>query len=1500
MKHLCIILASVFTFHLFAAPMATVDWVKAYVAEHLAKTDSATTESSVAPLPETLNKTFSGDMIVDGITYEVSLGLKSSSSLSLIVTESNVSGIKVGTVYAWNGAMSAFECENPVLPIINADTFAAGRAVTNLAGEVSIATNTMTHYRAAHSDGRKFFSATYYGRDYLVTSAGFSGPKIGYVVSYAQESGVRIQGSVLKPNPFVPTPFLSAYADDAAGVAAAGGAIELGEVTIRRKGREEKYTINRSWYFNSGVGSGTVAEYTARAFSDWYANPKGGIYVERRNNLVNRLLDYTAWGMGEANDVLELGDDQLEIRYNDLYTKCQAFTDAMNAAQEYLGGEYVRIFLILYNKLKTHDCPSLLPGEECWTLEMGCKCRHTYPDLTTGEDIPCRMADTPNHDFKLYKLSGSSLVISEDDAGCLICSRCLEYREHHGANHMEVPESADYCGCYCGYYYEKKESEESTEPEGSETQLPGGIYGGVEVIDKTTEKDKEEVEIECTGPDGETTTVSTTVEVTRYHIATNRVDAKDVVAWRHVSKTVIGANGKRIKVTTSANSLMEGKIGSVMHHKPQHPMECTCKCGVEHFFKASPCPEICRGCKMARDCFRDTDGGEVWAGHTNGTNLNINVRGYHVKLEDGYWDDEAFTLKSDDGTSTDYIWNNKTGGAFYTSPYADWYFSVTTNGYAACGCACGRFYSDSTGNHGKAGRDRDGNEVDSGHHGNFHVYGLKKASDIKCPFTAYFYADDPQAVFPSCACNNRSWEEANPPSSVGGSILDEHGWIGAFSKGKNSGSESLACEGACRWCWPYGHGAFTDTELKISHHTGVGRAGEVLEDDVYRAYVGWIDSVGGLECGCLCQALKESTSAGSDGEYAFAEKWSEVVSENFHFCSWENDCLCDCGRLHFALTPETWAKYNPFTAAPAFSRCSREMGICQICGYYDKTAVKENLNRADPTSHAFGAGCGCDCASDGGIARFKTEGYSRAVRGWSAAQDGDNYPNNTRSASRGYKYRDDDIFERYHAGNNGHLCACHNTVGYHLYHKQDEGENCPDVCKARINGLECGHKAEYYTYNTASKTYTDADGEHTRSNDADYCGCDCGGEISHMVSGKSAPWHVAADGECYCYGHYAPGSPNDHNGGVPVLIAHVNLQPTGNVVSNSVDCANEFCDLGWWEVANEFKCQNGHIIYGKPREVGRECSHDEKKCPRNCDCCDATNSKGCECPYCHFIEAADKCTCKGRTADKGTFKITNPVLTAEDFAELFAAIDRDEVVEIDGDDPVYEIGLAALAGECCNMPMLETVKFNFVTNVGESAFEGAFKNCPNLKSVEFARLRIIGIGAFQYAFQECPSLKALHLPKVERIDYLSFKNCGIQEISCPSAGIIIFEAFVDSNLTTADFAAAVTVEDRAFHNCKSLSRINLPSVSYLGPECFAGCTALKTIVLPQYNFLGSMVQTRMFAGSSLTDIYLPAMSINDWNARDEIVFDKTGETSVDFGIPSGCRLHFSDGTATVQ
>lgn len=200
----------------------------------------------------------------------------------------------------------------------------------------------------------------------------------------------------------------------------------------------------------------------------------------------------------------------------------------------------------------------------------------------------------------------------------------------------------------------------------------------------------------------------------------------------------------------------------------------------------------------------------------------------------------------------------------------------------------------------------------------------------------------------------------------------------------------------------------------------------------------------------------------------------------------------------------------------------------------------------------------------------------------------------------------------------------------------------------------------------------------------------------------------------------------------------------------------------------------------------------------------------------------------------------------------------------------------------------------------QCAFEGAFTNCPNLKDVGFARLKTISIGAFQNAFIGCQSLKALNFPKVEQIGYLSFKNCGIREISCPLATIINSEAFVGSSLISANFAAAGVIEQEAFHDCKNLSEIKLPSAHFIGVQCFAGCTSLKTINLPRFNFLGEMIQTHMFALSSLTDIYLPAMSINEWNSRDEIVFNKLGVTSLDFGIPSGCRLHFSDGVVTVQ
>ena len=641
MKHLCTILASVFTFHLFAAPMATVDWVKEYVLRTIGNTTSPSEpQESVKSQPQAFAKTYSSDVRgEDGATYTLSLNLESAKSLALIVTDSTVEGVSKGSVYPYNAQLNSFDLPGAPISVIKERTVYVANVTTNLSGVTLITSNAVTRLSATHDDGTEYWNTTWYGRDYLVSAKGFNGPKIGYVIS-TQELGVRSQGAGVSTNSFVLSPILCAYADDYADINAQGGSMHycgnlyFGKIVITRKGREEECVINMSFQFNSGVGSGTVAEYTAQAFEDWYAAPKDGIYAERKKALAAMAGNFAAWDFPDGKTEINDDNANVNLRYSNLYTS-DAFIRAFDDAEAWIKDEYVRIFMTMYQKLKSHSCPALKSGEKYWKLEWGCKCRHTYPNLFSGEEVKCDFAETEQHNFQAYVLEGDNLVLSEDGVGCILCARCMEHREDHGAAHVEVPENADYCGCYCGYYYEKKELEESTEEEGTEVELPGGgIYGGADVIEEIPIEQEEKVEIECTDRDGESVVMDVVVSTIKYVSVTANVNSV-IIPWRHVSKTVIGATGKRIKVTTSANSLMKGKIGRVMHHKPQHPLECTCKCGVEHFFKASPCPEICRGCNMARDCFWDTDSGEVWAGHTNGSNLNINVRGYHTSMKEG-------------------------------------------------------------------------------------------------------------------------------------------------------------------------------------------------------------------------------------------------------------------------------------------------------------------------------------------------------------------------------------------------------------------------------------------------------------------------------------------------------------------------------------------------------------------------------------------------------------------------------------------------------------------------------------------------------------------------------------------------------------------------------------------------------------------------------------------------------------------------------------------------
>ena len=1516
MKHLFNILASLFTLSLFAAPMATTEWVKNYIAQALKQNSSSIGEElSAEQKCESINALYTSNVRgADGAEYELSVRLTSGNALQLVVISSNVAGIDSGTIYSYKPSLGVFESsENTLLSVIRVNTFEASAVTTNLSGLVSVSSKPITHYTATDALGREYKSCILGARDYLVSTAG---GKIAFVVSTAQEAPsaqAQVRAFSLIP---------SAYADEWDEVNALGGIahycgnLYIGTITIRRKGRDETHTINIGYSFNSGVGAGSVAEAVIDAFDKWYASPKSGIYSSAKAALAARAKSYLSWNLPAEKTEINADNDKINLRYSDIY-ESEAFKNTFAAACSWIEAEYVRIFKLLHDKLKEHICPSLKPGENLWKMEWGCKCRHTYPSLTNGEEVKCDMADMEQHYWQTYRLESGRLVLAKDGIGCTICARCFEHREDHGAEHVDVPENADYCGCYCGYYYEKKEPETPEGNEGDEIALPvGGIYGGAEIIEQVPVKDKEDVSVECTDENGNDITLDVTVETQRYIALTCTVDSV-IIPWEHVQKVVQGANGKLIKVTTSAQKLMDSANGRKMHIKPQHPMRCTCRCGVEHWFKRSPCAEICRGCNIHRDAFEEesSDGAQIWGNHPKSEHWTADVREFHWAFDEGYWDDEPYFITSADGEITEYRWSNAIGGydengnVLIPSPYADWYAAITTNGVSACGCACKRFFTDALGNHGADEKSTSGEVLGKGYHGSFHCYGPKLVSDIKCPFTRWYYEQtDPEALLPSCTCQNHDWEEENDRESLG--VERVYQWLGMAYGANNKNkaqTTSLACDRVCMWCWPKAHngGDIEDTQMSHTLHDGIALAPSSLKGDVADYYAAYLEMVGGsVECGCICQAFKESTCLKEDGsipagDFHFPVSWSSVWDEDYHYSDMEKNCLCSCGKMHIAVTPTSWKKYRSSEKPPwDWTRCASTRGangVCQICGFYNESGLLENLSRAEPKDHVFSHGCRCDCADGSGkVFTPKIGGYKGAVRGWSAAQDRDNYPNNTRSESPGFKYKDDEHFDEYHRGNGGHFCACLSDVGHHLYHKHDEGESCLDCCKHSVGGHRCDHVPTYYVYNAANKSYAEKQGEHYRSTDADYCGCDCGEKIHTFdAQGTQIPWCVIPDSDCYCFGRYSPTSPYTHS--EHRLCDHKNVTPTGNVITNEDDCP--VCLSPYPVAANEFICQNGHIILGR---FNGDCpnQHPEKPKCNYCVCCD--DRDGCDCPFCLGYEAADKCTCSSNKSglNGGTLKFTSPFLTATDVSEMLEQIDLNEVFNLDGDDPVYEIASETFMFKCGNMPNLTTIKFNYCTNVGTYAFASAFKNCPLLRKVGFVRLEQAETGAFADAFL-LSNVQTLELPNLKYAGGGVFQGVGVKEILLPCLKRI--SNALSSNCAALEFFSAPiadSVDSFAFYNNPNLKQVEINGVSRIGFSdpyddvtgyVFEACPKLKSLDLPAIASLDNFAKYT-FSRSSLEHLYLPGISTNNY-AREWAEF---------VGLPSGCIIHFSDGVVTVE
>ncbi len=146
-------------------------------------------------------------------------------------------------------------------------------------------------------------------------------------------------------------------------------------------------------------------------------------------------------------------------------------------------------------------------------------------------------------------------------------------------------------------------------------------------------------------------------------------------------------------------------------------------------------------------------------------------------------------------------------------------------------------------------------------------------------------------------------------------------------------------------------------------------------------------------------------------------------------------------------------------------------------------------------------------------------------------------------------------------------------------------------------------------------------------------------------------------------------------------------------------------------------------------------------------------------------------------------------------------------------------------------------EFGWTTSIPNHAFHG----CYGLQEITLpSTLKSIG----NLAFQDCQALKSVIIPEgVTSIGQYAFAYGGLQKITVPASVTNIGKnAFYGCDVQNAgpigggydyEFAWTDSIPNYAFHGCKSLIDVILPSqITTIGDFAFYDCKSLTNIVLP--------------------------------------------------------------------
>lgn len=155
---------------------------------------------------------------------------------------------------------------------------------------------------------------------------------------------------------------------------------------------------------------------------------------------------------------------------------------------------------------------------------------------------------------------------------------------------------------------------------------------------------------------------------------------------------------------------------------------------------------------------------------------------------------------------------------------------------------------------------------------------------------------------------------------------------------------------------------------------------------------------------------------------------------------------------------------------------------------------------------------------------------------------------------------------------------------------------------------------------------------------------------------------------------------------------------------------------------------------------------------------------------------------------------------------------------------------------CNNFNTITEINMPEATSLPDYAFSRHFQP-PLLTTVNIPKVTSIGINAFLQNFAPGGTF-VLNAPLLETIGYIAFYYSNIISINAPLVTTLGTHVFVDSKIQTIDFPELLSVPERTFLECNSLTTVNLAKVKSINKHAFAQ-SSLTSIHAPLVETIGS-------------------------------------------------------------